>query len=80
MTVQRELASENRSFVQGIFDKFEKDRRETTKQNLITGFNMVTNTLSNAMMNPKFLLKATQISLIVFGSYHMTRLSLGMSA
>lgn len=80
MGVQRELNAENRTFLQGLFDKYEKDRRETSKQNLITGFNMFTSTLSNAAMNPKFLLKATQISLIVFGSYHMTRLFLGMSA
>lgn len=31
MGVQRELNAENRTFLQGLFDKYEKDRRETSK-------------------------------------------------
>jgi hypothetical protein len=64
--------------VSSLFDKAEKDRRETQRQNLVTTFNMLGSQLSSMFMNPKFVMKAAYTSLLVFGAFHCTRLGIAL--
>jgi hypothetical protein len=61
-----------------MFSQAEKDRRETQRQNLVTTFNMVGSTLQQMIMNPKFLLKTLYSSILIFGAFHATKLSVAL--
>lgn len=46
MRAQDEMINKNQSFVRELFERAEKDRRETQRQNIITAFNMAGSQLS----------------------------------
>ena len=56
----------------------EKDKRETQRQNIVTTFNMLGSGLSNMVSNPNFMAKTAFMSLILFGTYHGTRVGFSL--
>lgn len=73
---------DNQSFVRNLFTKAEEQRRETQRQNIITAFNMLGSQIQQMLMNPKFVVKAAYLALLMFGAFHVSRLAvaLGTSA
>ncbi len=61
-----------------LFERAERERRETQRQNIITAFNMVGGSASSVLMNPKFLGRAAYLMLIGFGAFHFTILAIAM--
>jgi hypothetical protein len=78
LAAQEEFANRNRAFMKDLFNQAEKDRRETQRQNIITAFNMAGSGISSMLMNPKFLTKAAWLLFIGFGTFHLTKLTLGL--
>jgi len=74
------LAQKNREFVKTLLHESERDKRETQRQNIITTFNMAGSSISSMLMNPKFLSKTAYLLFIGFGTYHLTKLVLGLTA
>jgi hypothetical protein len=74
------LAQKNREFVKTLLHDAERDKRETQRQNIITTFNMAGSSISSMLMNPKFLSKTAYLLFIGFGTYHLTKLALGLTA
>ena len=68
----------NQQFVKELFERAERERRETQRQNIITAFNMAGSSISSMLMNPKFLVKASYLLFIAFGAFHVTRLGLAL--
>lgn len=61
-----------------MFERAEKERRETQRQNIITAFNMAGSSISSMLMNPKFLVKTSYLLLLAFGAFHVTRFGVAM--
>ena len=80
LAAQEMLAQKNREFVKTLLHDAERDKRETQRQNIITTFNMAGSSISSMLMNPKFLSKTAYLLFIGFGTYHLTKLALGMTA
>ena len=73
-------AIQDKSFrqMEGLMSGMEKDKRETQRQNIVTTFNMIGNGIYNMVNNPKFAAKAAMISLLLFGSYHGTKMGFSL--
>lgn len=56
----------------------EREKRETNKQQIIAGVNAVGSQLGQAFNSPKSLAKVAYYSLLVFGSYHLSKHSIGL--
>ena len=80
LAAQEMLATKNREFVKTLIHDAERDKRETQRQNIITTFNMAGSSISSMLMNPKFLTKTAYLLFIGFGTYHLTKLVLGLTA
>lgn len=65
--------------MRGLFTQVEKDRRETQKQNIVTGFNMFSNSVGSALMNPKLLARSAYLMFIGFGAFHFTRVAMAIA-
>ena len=74
------LAKKNQDFVKNLLHDAERDKRETQRQNIITTFNMAGSSITSMMTNPKFISKAAYLLFIGFGTYHLTKLALGLGA
>lgn len=74
------LAKKNQDFVKNLLHESERDKRETQRQNIITTFNMAGSSITSMMTNPKFISKAAYLLFIGFGTYHLTKLALGLGA
>lgn len=74
------LAKKNQDFVKNLLHESERDKRETQRQNIITTFNMAESSITSMMTNPKFISKAAYLLFIGFGTYHLTKLALGLGA
>lgn len=61
-----------------LMSGMEKDKRETQRQNIVTTFNMLGSGLSNMVSNPKFLAKTAMMSVILFGTYHGTKMGFSL--
>jgi hypothetical protein len=70
--------SRNQDFVRGLFDKAETQRRETQRQNIITAFNMAGASISQMLMNPKFLVKTGYLLFLGFTAFHVTRFGVAL--
>ena len=75
-----EAQGKNQGFISSIFDKAEKDRRETQRQSLVTAFNLIGSGFSSLFMNPKFLWKDAFMSVILFGSFHATKMGIALAS
>lgn len=64
--------------MEGLMSGMEKDKRETQRQNIVTTFNMLGSGLANIVSNPKFMAKTAFMSLILFGTYHGTRVGFSL--
>lgn len=64
--------------MRGLFEKAEIDRRDTQRQNIITTFNMAGSSISQMLMNPKFLAKSGYLFFMAFGAFHLTKLIIAM--
>ena len=51
------------------------NKRETQRQNIITAFNLFGSGVSNMLNNPRLIVKAAYMSLLIFGAFHFTRMS-----
>lgn len=61
-----------------MMEKSSAEKRETQKQNIITSFNMIGSQMQQMFGNPKFLMKAAYMSFLMFGAFHLTKLSLAL--
>jgi len=52
----------------------EKNKRETSKQNIITAVNSMASQIGGAVSNPKFLAKSFSLAFLTFGAYQLTKL------
>lgn len=68
----------NQTFVRDLFDRAERERRETQRQNIITAFNMAGSQISGMLMNPKFMVKASYLLVLAFGAFHVTRFGVAL--
>jgi ATPase family AAA domain-containing protein 3A/B len=64
--------------MEGLMSGMEKDKRETQRQNIVTTFNMLGSGLANIVSNPKFMAKTAFMSLVLFGTYHGTRVGFSL--
>ncbi len=80
LAAQEMLAKKNQDFVKNLLHDAERDKRETQRQNIITTFNMAGSSITSMMTNPKFISKAAYLLFIGFGTYHLTKLALGLGA
>jgi len=46
---------------------------------MVTAFNLVGTGVSNALNNPKLIMKAAYMSLLIFGAFHFTRLGVNIT-
>lgn len=76
--MHEENTARSQFFIKDIFEKAELDKRETQRQNIITSFNMLGGQLANVFGNPKFMMKAAYMSVMIFGAFHVTKLSLAI--
>lgn len=76
----QELVKDQQQFVKNLLHDAERDKRETQRQNIITTFNMAGSSITSMLTNPKFITKAAYLLFVGFGTYHLTKLALGMTA
>jgi hypothetical protein len=69
------LAAKNQDFLKDLFANTEKDKRETQRQNIMTIINMLGSQLGNAVSNPKTMYNSVYFAAMMFGAFHLTRLS-----
>jgi len=80
LRAQEEVSAKSQSFVKDLFERAEKEkretqkqmevaRRETTRDNIITMFNLATSSLASMVSNPKFLFRTAYFFLLVFGAF-----------
>ena len=74
------MTDKQNTFISDLFENQEKQRRETSKQNLVTSISMLTSSMSDFFSNPKFVTKAAWLSLLMFGAYHGTKSASGLVA
>lgn len=80
LAAQDMMAKRNQEFVKNLLHDAERDKRETQRQNIITTFNMAGSSISSMLTNPKFISKAAYLLFIGFGTFHLTKLALGLTA
>jgi ATPase family AAA domain-containing protein 3A/B len=80
------LALRNREHMQSMLDSTtnlmkdaEKEKRETSRQNLVTTFNILGNAASSFFMNPRLIGKMAYLLFIGFLTFHFTKLALAMT-
>jgi len=78
LSLKQDLANKNQSFIQDLFARAERDKRETQKQNIMTTINMLGSQFGSAVGNTKFLYNAAYFSCLVFGAFHLTKLSVAI--
>ena len=76
--MRREADDKKMAFKAQMITKEQKEKRETQRQNIVTGVSMVSTQLGNFFSNPKFLAKAGYLSLMVFSAYYGTRMAFGV--
>lgn len=77
--MKEQMQAQNQAFIQDVFQRAEKDKRETQRQNIITSFNMLGSALQNIVGNPKFLAKTFYMAVMLFGAFHFTRMTLSIA-
>lgn len=84
---QKEMAEKNQNFVKDLFDKAEKDRRETERQNImqkqqtvVAALNMIGNGAQTLIMNPKFMMRTAYFLMLCFGAFHFSKLAIQLTS
>ena len=76
--MKREALERKQAFESSMVTKTQKEVRETQRQNIVTGVSMISTQLGNFFSNPKFLVKAGYLSLMVFSAYYGTKMGFGV--
>lgn len=80
MAAAEAMTEKQNTFISDLFENQEKQRRETSKQNLITSISMLTTSMGNFFSNPQFVTKTAWLMLLMFGAYHGTKQFSGIVA
>lgn len=78
LRLKKELAEKNQEFVKDLFSKIEKDKRETQRQNIMTTINMLGSQVTSAVTNPKLMYNGVYFAVLLFGAFHLTRMSVAL--
>lgn len=70
-----QMQEKNQEFLNKLFKNAEKEKRETTRQTLVTSFNLAGQGLSTFFSSPKYIFKTAYLSAMMFGAYQFTKLA-----
>ena len=71
--IKEQQSEQGQEFIKDVLKKAEKEKRESNRQNLMIGFSMLSNSISQGLQNPQTLKKIVYLSFGCFSAFHFSR-------